>query len=124
MRDPVLFQIVVFHPGVAGTDELLAVIDSELDQLASDGPSPDELDRVVTGLTASHWRSLESVLDRTLELASVEVAHGRAELVGELPERFGAVEPAAIAAAAGDLRRQHRALLELEPVVPTTGSGS
>jgi zinc protease len=124
MRDPVLFQIVVFHPAVSSTDDLLAVIDSELDQLASDGPSSDELDRVITGLTASHWRSLESVLDRTLELASVEVARGRAELVGELPERLGAVEPAAIAAAAADLRRQHRALLELEPVPAATGGGS
>jgi len=127
MRDPVLFQIVVFHPGIVTTRQLEASIDRELDELAGDGPTAKELDRVVTGLAASHWRSLEGVLERTLELGSVEVAHGRAELVGELPDRFAAVQPAAVAAAAASLRRQHRAVLELQPVAAkssTAGRGS
>jgi predicted Zn-dependent peptidase len=115
MRDPVLFQIVAFHPGVATTDELLAVVDEELERLASEGPTPSELDRVIAGLGAGHWRSLDAVLDRTLSLASIETIHGRAELVAELPARFAAVEQAAIAAAAADLRGQHGALLELQP---------
>jgi predicted Zn-dependent peptidase len=115
MRDPVLFQIVVFHPGVATTDELQDVIDNELERLAGDGPSPEELARVAAGLAASHWRSVDPVLERTLSLASVATIHGRAELVAELPDLLAAVEPAAIAAAAADLLNQHRALLELVP---------
>ncbi|MGO9913005.1 MAG: M16 family metallopeptidase, partial [Acidimicrobiales bacterium] len=64
MRDPVLFQVVVFHPGVATTDELRGVIDSELAQLASEGPTADELVRVAAGLVAGHWRSIDPVLER------------------------------------------------------------
>jgi predicted Zn-dependent peptidase len=116
MRDPVLFQIVVFHPGIATTDDLRAVIDSELTRLASAGPSADELARVAAGLVASHWRSVDPVLERTLSLASIETIHGRAELVAELPERLAAVRPAAIATAASELLAQHAAVLELQPV--------
>jgi zinc protease len=115
MRDPVLFQVVVFHPGIASVDELLAVIDEELGRLADDGPDETELARVAAGLAAGHWRSIEAVLDRTVTLASVEASHGRAELVGELPARLTAVSAEAVAAAAADLLQQHRAVLELEP---------
>jgi len=115
MRDPVLFQIVVFHPGVATTDELRTAIDSELGRLADEGPSGDELARISAGLVAGHWRSIDPVLERTLNLGSVETIHGRAELVAELPDRLAAVQPAAIAAAAQDLLGQHVALLELQP---------
>jgi predicted Zn-dependent peptidase len=116
MRDPVLFQIVVFHPGIATTDALQAAIDDELEQLAQDGPTSDELVRVAAGLVAGHWRSIDPVLERTLSLASIETIHGRAELVAELPDLLASVEPGAIAAAAADLLAQHHAILELQPV--------
>lgn len=118
MRDPVLFQVVVFHPGAATTDDLQAVIDSELARLATEGPTADELARVAAGLAAEHWLSVDPVLERTLNLASVETIHGRAELVAELPDRLAAVPAAAVAAAAADLLGQHRALLEWQPVGP------
>ena len=47
IRDPVLFQVVVFHPGVASTETLLGVVDEELERLAADGPDEDELARRV-----------------------------------------------------------------------------
>src|SRR5262249_49870388 len=45
MRDPVLLQVLVFHPGVVDTDALLAVIDEEISRVADEGPSPEELAR-------------------------------------------------------------------------------
>ena len=117
MRDPVLFQIVVFHPGTASANEIVAAIDSELESLAGTGPEPDELARVAAGLAAGHWSSIDSVLERTLDLGSVEVIHGRAELVAELPQRLSAIQPEAVASAAAGLLNQHRALLELRPEV-------
>jgi len=116
MRDPVLLQIVVFHTGVASTDALLAVVDEELERLATAGPDSDELARVAASAAGAHWRGLDPLLNRALSLAGAEVVHGRAELVGELPGVLAAVGSEAVATAAADLLRQHRAVLELQPV--------
>jgi predicted Zn-dependent peptidase len=116
MRDPLLFQIIVFHTGVAGTEALLSVVDEELDRLATEGPESDELVRVSASAAADHWRGLDPVLNRALSFAGTEVIHGRAELVGELPGMLAAVGPRAVSAAAADLLGQHRATLELRPV--------
>lgn len=115
MRDPVLSQVVVFHPGRATTDELLRSVDEEVARLAGDGPGREELQRVASGYGASHWRELDSVLNRALDLSSIEVIHGRAELAYELPERIAQVSGGAVAAAAGAMVRQHRSLVELRP---------
>jgi len=115
MRDPVLFQVVVFHPGIASTDSLLAVIDEELDRLAADGPTEDELARASASSASSHWRGLDPVLDRALALAGAEVVHGRAELVSEIPGLVKAVGGEEVASAAADLAHQHRAIVDLQP---------
>jgi zinc protease len=116
MRDPVLFQIVVFHTGVAGTEALLSAVDEELERLATEGPEADELVRISASAAADHWRGLDSLLNRALALAGTEVVHGRAELVGEIPGMLSAVRPGAVAAAAADLLAHHRAVLELQPM--------
>jgi predicted Zn-dependent peptidase len=115
MHDPVLFQIVMFHTGVATTDALLAVVDAELDRLARHGPDADELQRVAAVVAAAHWRELDSVLNRALSLAGAEVVHSRAELVAELPSVLAGAGAEAVAKAAADLLSQHRAILELRP---------
>jgi predicted Zn-dependent peptidase len=115
MRDPVLFQVVVFHPGVASTDTLLAVVDEELERLATDGPDEEELARASASAVSSHWSSLDPVLNRALALADAEVVHNRAELVNEMPRLVTSVGREAVAAAAVDLARQHRAIVELQP---------
>lgn len=58
MRDPVLFQVVVFHPGVASTDTLLSAIDEELERLAADGPTDDELVHASASAASGYWRAL------------------------------------------------------------------
>lgn len=118
MRDPVLFQIVVRHPGIATTDGLLEVIDEELRHLAEDGPGVDELERVAAGTASSYWRGLDSVLERSVALGSLEVIHGRAELIAEVPERVAAVTAESVAAAAADLLSQRRATVEIQPASP------
>jgi zinc protease len=114
MRDPMLLQVIVFHPGLATTDALLGVVDEELARLADGGPSPDELERVAASIAAAHWRGLDEVLGRAVGIASVEVVH-RAELVGELPDRLAAVTPEAVTAAAADVLAQRRCVVELLP---------
>jgi predicted Zn-dependent peptidase len=115
IRDPVLFQLVAFHPGVASTEQILDTIDAELSTLAESGPTQAELERVEAVSAAGHWRGLDEVLGRALSLACVEVIHSRAELVLELPSLIAAVGPEAVANAAGALLAQHRAVIELQP---------
>jgi len=110
-----LFQVVAFHPGTETAQVLLGTIDEELKKLADDGPSAQELARVVATSSADLYRSLDSLLDRAHVVASLETVHGRAELIDELAPRMGAVSPADVAAAAADLVGQHRAVLELQP---------
>ncbi len=115
MRDPVLFRVVVHHPGVASNDALLEAIDEELERLGGHGAEPGELERVKASFAGGFWKGVDSVMERSISLASFEVVHGRAELLYELPERYSAVTPDELAAAAADLARQSRAVVEIKP---------
>ena len=115
VRDPSLFQVVVFHPGSATTDAIVKAIDEEVERLASDGPTKEELARVVASSSAELWRSLDSILNRSHVVGSIETIHGSAELLDDLADRLAAVTSADVAATAADLAGQHRAVLELEP---------
>ena len=53
------------------------------------------------------------MISRTLEFAKFELIHGRAELIAELPARLAAVTEDAVRSAAGGLRPDRRAVLEL-----------
>jgi zinc protease len=115
MRDPVLFQVVAMHPGQASTEKLLGVVDEELEKLADKGPTKDELERVATAYASGYWRGLDAIMERAVTLSSLEVIHGRPELLAELPERIAAVAGSEVARAASELRAQHRAVVEVLP---------
>ena len=117
VREPSLFQVVVFHPGAATTDALLKAVDEEIERLATDGPTKEELARVVASSSADLWRSLDSIVNRSHMIGSLETIHGAAELIDELAPRLGAVSAADVAAAAADLAGQPPAILELQPAV-------
>ncbi|MGH9291830.1 MAG: M16 family metallopeptidase [Acidimicrobiales bacterium] len=118
MRAPVLFQLVMMHPGIVSTDELLEVAVEELGRLAVEGPSGDELERVSATFRSAYWRGLDSVMERSIALAQLEVIHGRAELLDELPDLVTAVEREAVVVAAADLAAQRKAIVEIVPGDP------
>ncbi|HEY8373570.1 MAG TPA: pitrilysin family protein [Pseudonocardiaceae bacterium] len=118
-RDPDTFTVTAIHPPTVQTDRVLGVLDEELDRLASDGPEPDEMARVTARAVASLHREYDRLVSRTLSLGAMELLHGRAELVAELPERIGQVTADHVAAAAKALRPDARAVLT---VVPTGGA--
>ncbi|MGB9112587.1 MAG: pitrilysin family protein [Acidimicrobiales bacterium] len=115
MRDPALFQIIVFHPGVKRTGEIVSVINEEMSRLADEGPSQDELDRVAVGWRSGFFRALDSVVQRAITAASLEVIHGRAELIDEIPGRIAAIGAGDVAVAAADLAAQPQAIVEIHP---------
>jgi predicted Zn-dependent peptidase len=112
-RDPTALTLSAHYPDAGSLDKILRAVDEELDRIAVDGLARGELDRVRTRLVSASLRELDAVMSRTLELAKFELLHGRAELITELPGRLADVGEDAVRAAAGALRPDRRAVLEL-----------
>ena len=112
-RDPTARTVSAHYPDRGALEAILRAIDEEIDRIAHDGLEPGELDRVRTRLVSVLLREVDSVLNRTLEFAKFELIYGRAELIAELPARLAAVSEDAVRAAAGELRPERRAVLEL-----------
>jgi zinc protease len=112
-RDPTALTITAHYPEPASLEPILRAIDEELARVADDGLAAGELDRVRTRLVSMLLRELDAVISRTLNFAKFELIYGRAELIAELPGRLAEVTEQAVRTAAGSLRPDGRAVLEL-----------
>ncbi|WP_018634518.1 M16 family metallopeptidase [Parafrankia elaeagni] len=112
-RDPLLLTLDARHAGDSTADAVLAAVDEELDRIAGEGLEPGELDRVRAQVGAGILREADDALGRALKIATFELHHGRPELLNELPGLLAEITGDAVAAAAGALRGQGRAVLEL-----------
>ncbi len=77
-RDPTALTISAHYPDAGALDRILAAVDEELDRLAADGLEPGELDRVRTRTVSGMLRDVDSVMNRTLEIAKFELLYGDA----------------------------------------------
>ncbi|MDN5930232.1 MAG: insulinase family protein, partial [Pseudonocardia sp.] len=114
-RDPDTFTITAVHPAAVDPDRVLSAVDEELDKLAAQGPSTEELARQVARWSAGAHQENDRVMYRMLGLGARELLYGRAEITDELPGRLAAVGPAAVSAAAASLRGAGRGVLLVEP---------
>jgi predicted Zn-dependent peptidase len=114
-RDPDTFTITAVHPAAVDPDRVLAAVDEELDKLAAEGPSTDELARQVARWSAGMHQENDRVMYRMLGLGARELLYGRAEISVELPARLAAVTPEQVRAAAAALRSGGRGVLLVEP---------
>ncbi|HEY8301978.1 MAG TPA: insulinase family protein, partial [Jatrophihabitans sp.] len=112
-RDPTAMTISAHYPDAGALDAVLRTVDEEIDRIATDGLEPGELDRVRTRLLGLIYRDLDPVISRTLEFAKFELVYGRAEMILDLPGLLARVSEDAVRAAAGGLRPDRRAVLEL-----------
>jgi predicted Zn-dependent peptidase len=112
-RNPTALTISAHYPDAASLDTILRVLDEELDRVATDGLQPGELDRVRQRLAGALLRELDPVISRALEFAKFELIHGRAGLIGDLPELLQAIPDDAVQRAAAGLLDKRRAVLEL-----------
>jgi zinc protease len=114
-RDPDTFTITAVHPASVDPDRVLDAVDEELDKLAAEGPSIDELARQVARWSAGLHQENDRVMYRMLGLGARELLYGRAEIAVELPDRLAAVTPEQVRAAAAALRSAGRGVLLVEP---------
>jgi predicted Zn-dependent peptidase len=116
------------RPGVA-PDELEAAMEVEIDRLAADGPSEDELERVRNLHAAAVESSLERLAERADRLSMYTCLFDEPERINTEVSRYLAVDgPRVRAAMAGSLRADNRLVLtfvpaEGEPAVAPTGGG-
>ena len=115
MRDPTMLQLLAYVPPGA-VEPLLEALDEELARVAAGDATAEEVDRVVTTMTAQTIRRLDDMMNRALGGAAFETLRGRAELLSELPAVLAAVTPDDITRVAGEwLQPQARAVLEVVP---------
>ena len=114
-RDPDTFTITAVHPAAVDPDRVLAAVDEELDKLAAEGPSDEELARQVARWSAGLYQENDRIMYRMLGLGARELLYGRAEIAVELPERLAAVTPEQVRSAAAALRGGGRGVLLVEP---------
>jgi predicted Zn-dependent peptidase len=114
-RDPDTFTVTAVHPAAVDPDRVLAALDEELDKLAAEGPTDDELRRQVARWSAGLYQENDRVMYRMLGLGARELLYGRAEIAVELPERLAAVTPEQVQTAAAALRSGGRGVLLVEP---------
>ena len=114
-RDPDTFSVTAIHPPDVTTDQVLDALDSELGELAANPPGEQELAKVIARWRASLHSDHDRLLSRTLALGSLELLHGDAALMYELPERIAAVTAEQVSQAAKALRPDARAVLVVEP---------
>ncbi|HVW33286.1 MAG TPA: pitrilysin family protein [Acidimicrobiia bacterium] len=115
MRDPTMLQLLAYLPP-GGVEPLLAALDEELARVADGDVGEEEVERVVTTMTAQTIRRLDDMMNRALAGAAFETLRGRAELLSELPAVLAAVTPDAVTRVAAQwLRPQARAVLEVVP---------
>jgi zinc protease len=97
-------------------EPLLEALGEEVAAVAAGGATAEEVDRVVTTMTAQTIRRLDDIMNRALAAAALEQQRNRAELLSELPAVLAAVTPDDVTRVAGEwLEPDRRAVLEVVP---------
>jgi predicted Zn-dependent peptidase len=115
VRDPTALVLQCHLPPGGDVDKVLRTVDEELERLATDGLADGELERTQARMATHLLRDTDAVLGRALRMAVLEQQRGAPELLNDLPRLVAEVTAAQITEAAGALRPQRRAAIEVVP---------
>jgi predicted Zn-dependent peptidase len=113
-RDPTALLLQAHLPPGGDVDKVLRTIDEECERIAADGLAEGELARTQARMATHLLRDTDAVLGRALRMAVLEQQRGDPSLINELPRLLGEVTEEQITAAAGTLRPQRRATVEVQ----------
>src|SRR5690606_11614374 len=108
-RDPDTFSITAMHTPDVGVDRTLGAVDEELESLAAQPPTSDELARVTARWSAMLHSEHDRLVNRTLGLGSFELLYGDPSLLHGAADRIAAVSAEQVSQAAKNLRPDSRA---------------
>ena len=114
-RDPDVFVLGGLHAVDMPADTVIEAAGEQIAAVAADGPSEDERLRAVARFISGLYRENDSISARTRSIGSLELLHGRAELLSELPGLLDRIGTEQIAAAAASLDPAACAILTIVP---------
>ncbi len=114
-RNPDVFVLGAIHPGDIAAETVIDAANAQIAAVAADGPDAAELQRARARFAASLYRDNDAISSRTRSLGSLELLHGRAELLSELPDLLSAVTTDGVTDAARMLNPQTCAVLRVVP---------
>nr|WP_240615788.1 pitrilysin family protein [Nakamurella deserti] len=114
-RDPDVFVLGAIHPPHVPWEDVVGAADAQIAELAARGPTDDEMIRAAARFVVGLYRENDSIGARTRSLGSMELLHGRAELLNEIPALVADLTTDEIAAAAASLDPGRRAVLRINP---------
>ena len=103
--DPGLAYFVMALPPGGDLEAAEAALVAELERVASEGVSADELERARNLRLASFWRGLQTIGGKASALGNFEVFTGDYENLFAIPERLTAITPADLQAVAAKVFR-------------------
>ncbi len=99
-RGPVMFMLSGEPTRDTSLEKLEAALRAEVERIAQDGVSADELKRVKTQLIAGQVYKRDSVFGQAMEIGAMEMAGYSHRHIDRIIERLGAVTPAQVQAVA------------------------
>ncbi len=114
-RDPDVFVLGALHAIDVPADTVISAAAEQIAMVAADGPDESERLSAIARFTAGLYRENDGISARTRSLGSLELLHGRAELLSEIPGLLDNVGTAEIAAAAAALDPERCAVLTIVP---------
>lgn len=99
-RGPVMFMLSGEPTKDTSVEQLEAALRAEIERIAKEGVSADELRRVKAQLIASQVYKRDSVYGQAMEIGAMEMSGISHKLIDRIIERLGAVTPAQVQAVA------------------------
>ena len=119
---PTLMTSLIVYPPNVSQEQVLTAYDSAIKELAEKGPSPQDLERVVTKMRSDWYGQLELPIDRASALSHAVLFDGRFDRVYEIPEDLAKVTPAQVKAfAAQYLVTTNRTIINRVPAGADAG---
>src|SRR5262249_20654917 len=113
VRDPTSLLLQAHLPPGGAVDAVLGAVHEETDRIGQDGLEAGELARTVARMSTHLLRDADTVLNRALHNAVLELQRGDASIADELPRLLTEVTEDQVRAAAASLVPDRRALVEV-----------
>jgi len=114
-RDPDVFVLGAIHDSQVPAGTVIDAANEQIAALAAHGPDEPELRQALARFVSALYRDNDGIAARTQSLGAMELLHGRAEILSELPDLLATITGDEIAAAASALDPTSYALLRVVP---------
>ena len=121
---PTLMTSFIVYPGNVTEEQLLSAYDAVIADLASKGPSREEVDRIAAKMRSDWYAQLEIPINRASALSHAVLFEGNFDSVYQIPDRLAKVTPEEIRNfAAKYLVPSNRTIINRVPEKPAAATG-